>query len=96
MRDQEIDFACLVEEGDVLRPLKIRYGVTANEASHHEPLDLSLSQEEADLTVSDGGTWDELDLDAPAVPSTHLRGTPDDLDEEQVSAPAEQVAMHSI
>ena len=46
MRDQEIDPACLVEEGEDLGPRRLRYGVTAAEASQHEPLDGSLNQEE--------------------------------------------------
>ena len=28
MRDQEIDLACLAEEGEGLRPMRLRYGVT--------------------------------------------------------------------
>ena len=46
MRDQETDLASFVEEGEDLRPRRLRNSVTAAEASQHEPLDGSLNQEE--------------------------------------------------
>lgn len=94
MTDQDIDFACLAEEGDELRPMRVRYGVTAAEAAHHEPLDLTLSQEEPDQSVADLGAWDEVDPGVPAVSRTHPNGLPDELDEEQVAVAAEQDAVH--
>jgi hypothetical protein len=63
MRDQDIDFTCLAEEGDELRPMSVRYGVTVGEASHGDPLDLTLSQEEPEGSV--------VDPDVPAVARTH-------------------------
>lgn len=96
MRDQEIDLASLVEEEEDLPPMRIRYGVTAEEATHREPLDLALSQEEAELSVEDDGIWDDVESEAPGVVRTHLSGPPDELDEEQVTAPAEQGAIHTI
>lgn len=93
MRDQDIDFACLAEEGDDLRPMRVRYGVTADEAGHREPLALTLSQEEPDQLVVDDGAWDEVDPGVPAVARTHTNGLPDELDEEQVAVPAEQDAV---
>ena len=94
MRDQEIDLACLVEEGEDLRPMRLRYGVTAAEASQHEPLDVGLNQEEVDLTVDDDGTWDDVEPQNRVVVATHSSGLPDDLDEEQVAPAAEHDAMH--
>jgi len=95
MRDQDVDFACLAaEEGDELRPMSVRYGVTADEARHREPLDLTLSQEEPDQSVVDRSAWDDVDPEVPAVPRTHGNGLPDELDEEQVAVPAEHDAVH--
>lgn len=94
MGDQEIDLACLAEEGDELRPMGLRYGVTAAEAARHEPLDLILSQEEAELAVDDDGTWDDVEPEVPGVVRTHSSGSPDDIDEEQVATAAEQDAIH--
>ena len=96
MRDQEIDLACLAEEGEDLRPMRLRYGVTADEASHHEPLDVSLNQEEVELTVDDDGTWDDVEPEEGGVVRTHLSQLPDDLDEEQVAPAAEHDAMHIV
>ncbi len=94
MRDQDIDFACLAEESDELRPMSVRYGVTANEARHHEPLDLTLSQEEPDQSIGADGAWDDVDPGVPAVARTRTHALPDDLDEEQVAVAAERDAMH--
>jgi hypothetical protein len=94
MRDQDIDFACLAEESDELRPMSIRYGVTADEAGQHEPLDLTLSQEEPDQANLEDGAWDDVDPGVPAVTRTHANGLPEDLDEEPVAVAAEQAAMH--
>ena len=96
MRDQETDLACLVEEEEDLRPMRLRYGVTAAEASQHEPLDVSLNQEEVDLTVDDDGTWDDAEPEDRGVVATRVSGLPDDLDEEQVAPAAEHDAMHVI
>lgn len=96
MRDQEIDLACLAEEGEDLPPLRLRYGVTAEEAAHREPLDVALSQEEAELVVDDDGTWDDVEPDLPGVERTHVSQSPDDLDEEQVATAAEQDAVHVV
>jgi hypothetical protein len=94
MRDQDIDFACLAEEGNELRPMRMRYGVTAHEAGHREPLALTLSQEEPDASVPVDGTWDDVDAAVPAVVRNRTKGLPDDLDEEQVATAAEQDAVH--
>ena len=94
MRDQEIDLACLVEEEEELRPMGVRYGVTAAEASRHEPLDVGLDQEEVDQTVDDDGTWDDGEPEDRRVATTRSSGLPDDLDEEQVAPAAEHDAMH--
>lgn len=94
MRDQDIDFACLAEESDELQPMSLRYGVTANEAGHHEPLDLTLSQEEPDQSIAADGAWDDVDPGVPAVARTRPHMLPDDLDEEQVAVAAERDAMH--
>lgn len=96
MRDQDIDLACLAEEDEDLHPMRQRYGVTAAEATHHEPLELTLSQEEAELAVPDDGTWDDVEPEVPGVVRTHLSRPPDDLDEEQVATAAEQDAIHSL
>lgn len=96
MRDQDVDFACITEEGDELRPLRLRYGVTPEEATHREPLDVALSQEEADQVVGEDGTWDEVEPERPMVVRSHPSGGPDDLDEERVSTAAEQDAMHNV
>lgn len=96
MRDQDIDLACLTEEDGDLQPMRMRYGVTAEEATHREPLDLALSEEEAELAVGEEGTWDDVEPERPGVMRTHRRMLPDDLDEEQVATAAEQDAMHSI
>ena len=93
MSDQEVDLACLAEEGEDLRPMRLRYGVTAEEVAHHEPLDVSLNQEEAELTVDDG-TWDEVEPDDRGVERTRSAHVPDDLDEQQVAPAAEQAAVH--
>lgn len=95
-RDQETDFEALGQEDDESKPMQIRYGVTAEEATHREPLDVALSQEEQDLTVPDDGPWDEIVPEPPGPARTHAAGgLDDDLDEEQVAEPAEQQAMHS-
>jgi hypothetical protein len=94
MRDQEVDLACLAEEGEDLRPMRLRYGVTADEAAHHEPLEVSLNQEEAELTVDDDGTWDEVEPEGRGVERTHSAHVPDDLDEQQVAPAAEHEAVH--
>ena len=96
MRDQEIDLACLGEEGEDLRPMRLRYGSTANEASHHEPLQVALDQEEPDESQSDEGTWSEVDSEEPPVESTRASHLPDDLDEPRVSPAAEHAAVHLI
>lgn len=93
MRDQEIDLACLVEEENV-RPMRLRYGVTAAEASHHEPLEVSLNQEEVDLSVDADRTWEDAEPENWGVATTHSSGLPDDLDEQQVAPAAEHDAMH--
>jgi hypothetical protein len=94
MTDQETDLACLEEEADELRPMRLRYGVTAHEATRHEPLAVTLSQEEPDLAVEDDSPWDEVDVDAPAPARTKLSALPDDLDEQRVSVAAESGALH--
>lgn len=94
MRDQEIDLACLVEEGEDLRPMRLRYGITAAEASRHESLDVSLNQEEVDLSVGDDRIWDDAEPEDRGVVTTHPSGLPDDLDEQQVAPAAEHDAMH--
>lgn len=66
MRDQDVDFACLAEEGEELRPVSVRYGVTADEARHREPLDLTLNQEEPDQSVVDRSAWDDVDPRSPS------------------------------
>ena len=101
MRDQETDFASLGQEDDESRPMRLRYGVTAQEATHHEPLEVTLSQEEPELAVDDQegegvGVWDDVEPEQPSPPHNRASGAPDDLDEEQVAVPAEQDAMHSI
>lgn len=62
MRDQEIELACHAEEGEGLRPMRLRYGITADEASRREPLDVSLNQEEVEQTVEEDGAWDDVSL----------------------------------
>lgn len=96
MRDQEIDLACLVQEGEELRPMRLRYGVTADESSHHEPLDVGLGQEEVELTVDDDGVWDDMEPEDVGVVSTRPSGLPDVFDEAQVARAAERDAMHVV
>ena len=74
--------------------MSVRYGVTAQEAAHREPLDLTLSQEEPDQLVVNEGTWDDVDPGVPAVARTRANGLPDEFDEEQVAVAAEQDAVH--
>lgn len=93
MRDQDIDLACLADEDGDLRPMRLRYGVTAEEATHREPLDLALREEEAEQNLGDEGTWDDVDAEPPGVMRTRPSVLPDDLDEEQVATAAEQDAM---
>lgn len=93
MRDQDIDLACLTDEDGDLRPMRLRYGVTAEEATHREPLELALREEEAELAVGDEGTWDDVDAEPPRVMRHHAAVLPDVLDEEQVATAAEQDAM---
>lgn len=93
MRDQDIDLACLTDEDGELRPMRLRYGVTAAEATHREPLELALREQEAELAIGDEGTWDDVDAEAPGVVRNHRAVLPDDLDEEQVATAAEQDAM---
>jgi hypothetical protein len=92
--DQDVEFACVAEEGDELRPMSVRYGVTADEAGHREPLALALSQEEPEQLVDVDGTWDDLEPGVRDLPRTHPRSLPDSLDEEQIAVAAEQAAMH--
>lgn len=94
-RDQETDLEALGEDDDASHEMPLRYGVTAQEATHHEPLDVSLAQEEPDAVYVDDGVWDEVVDDAPAPPRTRVVEDPADLDEEQVPVAAEQAAMHS-
>ncbi len=96
MRDQDIDLACLADEDGDLRPMRLRYGVTAEEATHREPLDLALREEEAELTLGEEGTWDDIDVEPPRVMRNHPSVLPDDLDEEQVATAAEHDAMREI
>ena len=94
MSHQDIDFACLLEEGEELRPMRLRYGVTANEARRREPLALTLSQEEPEEFIVTDGVWDDVDAEVPALARTRTCGLPDRLDEEQIAMAAEQAAMH--
>jgi len=96
MRDQEIEFACLGEEGEDLRPMRLRYGSTANEAVHPEPLQVTLDQEEPNESLVVEGTWSEVVSEEPAVESTRSSHLPDDLDEPRVSPAAEHDAVHVI
>ena len=96
MRDQEIDLACLTEEGEDLQPMRLRYGVTTDEASHHEPLEMSLNQEEAELSAAEDGAWDDVEPEDRGVVRTRSSQLPDDVDEERVSPAAESDAMHVI
>lgn len=96
MRDQEIELACLGEEGSDLRPMRLRYGSTANDASHSEPLQVTLDQEEPEESLGDEGIWSEVDSEEPPAESTRSSLLPDDLDEPQVSPAAEHDAMHII
>ncbi len=96
MRDQEIEFACLAEEGEALRPMRLRYGVTANEASHHEPLEVGLAQEDAEVPAGDDGTWGYVESERPPVESTRLSCVPDAFDELPVATAAESDAMHIV
>lgn len=96
MRDQDIDLACLADEDGELRPMRLRYGVTAEEATHREPLDLALREEEAELTLDEEGTWDDVDVEPPRATRNHPSVLPDDLDEEQVATAAEHDAMREI
>ena len=96
MRNQDIDLARLSEEGEDPRPMRLRYGVTANEASHHEPLDVSINREDVELTVDDDGTWDDVEPKDLGVVRTRCSQMPDDLDEQQVAPAAEHDAMHIV
>lgn len=96
MRDQDIDLACLTDEDGELRPMRMRYGVTAEEATHREPLDLALREEESELTLGDEGTWDDADAEPPRVRRNHPSVLPDHLDEEQVAKAAELDAMTEL
>lgn len=96
MRDQEVDLACLAEEGEDLAPMRLRYGVTADEASRHEPLEVGLNQEELEPTVDDDRTWEDVDPPDRGVMSTHGSDAPDDLGEQQVAPAAEHDAMHIV
>lgn len=82
--------ACLTDADGELR---MRYGVTAAEAMHREPLDLALREQEAELNLGDEGTWVDVDAEPPLVMRNHRSVLPDDLDEEQVAKAAEQDAM---
>ena len=94
MRDQEIEFAGLGEEGEDLRPMRLRYGSTANEAAHPEPLQVTLDQEEPNESLVVEGS--EVVSEEPAVESTRSSHLPDDLDEPRVSPAAEHDAVHVI
>ena len=94
MRGQEIEFAGLGEEGEDLRPLRLRYGSTANEAAHPEPLQVTLDQEEPNESLVVEGS--EVVSEEPAVESTRSSHLPDDLDEPRVSPAAEHDAVHVI
>lgn len=96
MTDQDVDFACLEEEVDDLLPMRLRYGTVSGEAGRHEPLELSLSREEPELSMAEQGVWDEVDEGSPGVARTHVFSAPDGMDEEQVAAPAEQDAIHNV
>lgn len=96
MRDQDIDLACLTDEDDGLQPMRMRYGVTGQEASHREPLDLALNEEEPELAVGEDGTWDEVEPEPIGVMRTRPSVLPDGMDEEQVAIAAEQDAMTVI
>lgn len=96
MRDQDTDLACMAEEGEELRPMRLRYGVTVAEATHHEPLDVSLNQEVPEQFVDDDGTWDDMEPELAAVVRNHPSGAPEYLDEEQVAPAAEQSAMNIL
>lgn len=96
MRDQETDLGCLVEEADEMRPMRMRYGITAWEATHHEPLAVGLSQEEPDLRVDDDGVWDDVEVQRDGLLRTKPSGSMDALDEEQVSPAAEHAAVHDV
>lgn len=96
MRDRETDLDSLAEEGDELLPMRLRYGVTAAEATRHEPLDVSLDQEEPELVIADDGVWDDTEPGVAAVESTRESGLPDDLGVPQVAQAAETAAMHGI
>lgn len=37
MTDQDVDFACQVQEGDRLLPMRLRYGATPAEAGRTNP-----------------------------------------------------------
>ena len=55
-----------VVTGDAQRPCRFRYGVTAWEATHHEPLDVALSQESPDAVDDDvSDDWYDVDDDDP-------------------------------
>ncbi len=96
MTDQDVDFACLAEENDELRPMRLRYGTTPDEAGRREPLDVALSQEEPEVSEPEQGVWDDVDDATPSVVRTHAFDAPDSFDEEQVSGPAEQDAVHTV
>jgi hypothetical protein len=96
MRDQEIELACLVEEGEDLRPMRLRYGVTRSEASRHEPLEVGLGQEDPEAAAYDDGVWSDVVSEPAGVERTRSSHLPDHLDEVQVSPPAERAAMHVI
>lgn len=96
MRDQEIEFACLAEEGDALRPMRLRYGVTRNEATHHEPLEVGLAQEDAEVPADDDATWADVETERQPVESTRSSCLPDEVDEMLVATAAESDAMHIV
>lgn len=69
--------------------------MTAQEATHREPLEVALAQEEPDAAHVDDGVWDDVVEQAPAPPRHRVVEDPEGLDEEQVPLAAEQAAMHS-
>lgn len=93
-RDQETDLEALGQDDDPSHEMRLRWGVTAEEATHHEPLEVSLAQEEPDEAYVDDGVWDDDVDDAPVPPRHRGAVEPDELDEELVAPAAESDAVH--
>ena len=89
-----------LDEADPVAPW--RYGVTAWEASHHEPLDVALAQELPEPAGEVDERWTEVDDDDPFSGRLVADETVGDddyalaVDEDVDGFAAEELAMHVV